>query len=262
MVVRLLRVAFRVLHPQGAFSKKADIGSTQRASELSFSQTPHRPCLAVLGQGTIIDVIHSATATLAVSHRVPNPAQLAGRQRDVSAVIMCGCPGRISKWYKLLPNTLATVGALRRASSQSVARLLDLGMNEVVTCQMSTVEITARIRAVIKPSVGSRVAGDLAPLPSPRRAQIVLYDYFRKHPRRVIGQRELMEQVLGGAHAPDTSLVRVHIAALRKILGGGGHEIRTIRGLGYYYLPSNAETPGAHALLHLETADSLLVRAP
>ncbi len=65
------------------------------------------------------------------------------------------------------------------------------------------------------------------------RVESRLYRYFLKHPGRIVSQRELIESVFGGAHLDDTSLVRVHVAHLRRKLGKAAAPLRTIRGIGY-----------------------------
>jgi DNA-binding response OmpR family regulator len=65
-----------------------------------------------------------------------------------------------------------------------------------------------------------------------------LMEYFTANPARVVGQRELIDNVFGGAHTADTSLVRVHVHKLRRALGPSRDAIRTVPGLGYYFEPA------------------------
>lgn len=63
------------------------------------------------------------------------------------------------------------------------------------------------------------------------RTEFDLLTYLIRHAARVVPKQELIDNVVGGAHACDTSLVRVHIANLRRKLGGG-NAIETVRGRG------------------------------
>ena len=79
-----------------------------------------------------------------------------------------------------------------------------------------------------------------------RRSELKLYAYLRLHAQRVISQSELIEKVFGGAHAYDTSLVRVHVAGLRRKLGLERNNIRTVPGLGYYFDPAGTDAIPTH----------------
>jgi DNA-binding winged helix-turn-helix (wHTH) protein len=48
----------------------------------------------------------------------------------------------------------------------------------------------------------------------------------------VVSRSELLDNVFQGPHAPDTSLVRVHVSHLRRRLGTRA-ALKTIRGRGY-----------------------------
>ena len=52
-------------------------------------------------------------------------------------------------------------------------------------------------------------------------------------PRRVLSRNELIAKVMGPGVIVTTRTIDVHIAAIRKKLGAGGGQIRTIRGVGY-----------------------------
>jgi two-component system KDP operon response regulator KdpE len=200
-----------------------------------------RPLLVVLGAGPTIETIRLALATFAASRHVLRPDQLTAEHAEASAIVVCGLTNRILEWHqlihKIIPHSTVTVGALRRYSSRAVAHLLDSGLKDVINCEMASIEIVARLRSLIRLHV-ARAAQKIDPAaPVLRQSQIRLYDYFRRNPARIIGQRELISEVFGGAHSNDTSLVRVHMAALRKSLGTQRDLIKTIRGLGYCYVP-------------------------
>ena len=67
-----------------------------------------------------------------------------------------------------------------------------------------------------------------------KRSELNLLVYLLSKPEQLISHMELIEGVFGGAHAEDTSLVRVHIHKLRRSLGARGTAIRTVRGFGYW----------------------------
>jgi DNA-binding response OmpR family regulator len=74
------------------------------------------------------------------------------------------------------------------------------------------------------------------PTPEPPelcRGELNLLNYLSRFPGRVVPQEEIIRNVYGGAHAAGTSLVRVHVARLRRQLGDTGPEILTFRGRGY-----------------------------
>ena len=57
--------------------------------------------------------------------------------------------------------------------------------------------------------------------------------YLILHSNRVVSQDELLQQVVHGAVRPDSSSIRVHIANVRRKLGGSADVIRTVRGRGF-----------------------------
>ena len=145
---------------------------------------------------------------------------------DVAGVVTDGTP---------------SIALMSGASDELVARVLDAGFDDVLPSTVSAIEFEARVRAI------QRRRGDGHPLQRPeptvdhcpparvnlRRAEANILEYLTARAGRVVSQRELIEQVLGGIHTSDRSLVRVHVAALRKKLGPARDLIRTIRGRGY-----------------------------
>jgi DNA-binding response OmpR family regulator len=53
------------------------------------------------------------------------------------------------------------------------------------------------------------------------RTQFSIFSYFYENRGRWVTPNELIRHVLGTHHQPDTSLVRVHIHAIRRRLGQG-----------------------------------------
>jgi Transcriptional regulatory protein, C terminal len=113
-----------------------------------------------------------------------------------------------------------------------VAAILDAGFDDVLASGVSAVELAARVRAI-----GRRCRTGPPPQPRPRvalrRAEANILAYLEANADRVVSQRELIERVLGGTHTTDGSLVRVHVASLRKRLGDARGLVRTARGRGY-----------------------------
>jgi DNA-binding response OmpR family regulator len=73
------------------------------------------------------------------------------------------------------------------------------------------------------------------PLALPLR-EFELLRYFMRHRRRVLGQRELLDQIWGPGHTGDPSTLAVHVNRLRNRLGDAGAPadlIQTLRGVGY-----------------------------
>ncbi len=53
---------------------------------------------------------------------------------------------------------------------------------------------------------------------------------------RAVPAEEILKRVIGGAHSVESSLVRVHIANLRRKLGPRRHHLETIRGRGFCFV--------------------------
>jgi DNA-binding response OmpR family regulator len=121
----------------------------------------------------------------------------------------------------------AVVG-LGRDQAEVGAEISDLRFEVVVPARASTVD---HLRAARPGDPASTHLPERATL---RRAEANILAYLAAHADRVVPQREIVERVLGGAHTSDTSLVRVHIASLRKKLGDARGVVRTARGRGYF----------------------------
>ena len=153
--------------------------------------------------------------------------------------------GRVAT--KNLPIIMLTA----RAEETDRIRGLDTGADDYITKPFSTVELMARIRAVlrrIRPglaedtvSVGDitidRVAHtvrrgdqDLHLGPTEYR----LLDHFMQRPGRVFSREQLLDAVWGSDVHVELRTVDVHVGRLRKILKSVGEDpIRTVRSAGY-----------------------------
>jgi DNA-binding response OmpR family regulator len=133
-----------------------------------------------------------------------------------------------------------------------VIHCLDLGAYDVVPDCISTHELFARARAIVARCAADRAGGDARPAHGTgaaitlRRSEARLFEYLVEHADRPVPQSELIANVFGGTHTTDTSLVRVHVAALRRYLGPYSHGLRTLRARGY--LLDSAVVPGRELL--------------
>ena len=138
-----------------------------------------------------------------------------------------------------------------RAEETDRIRGLDTGADDYITKPFSTVELMARIRAVlrrIRPGlsddtiivgditmdrVGHTVKRDGQDLhlgPTEYR----LLDHFMQHPGRVFSREQLLDAVWGTDVYVELRTVEVHVGRLRKILKSVGEDpIRTVRSAGY-----------------------------
>ncbi|HEX3696953.1 MAG TPA: response regulator transcription factor [Polyangia bacterium] len=141
--------------------------------------------------------------------------------------------------------------------SAGVATVLNAGADDVVLAAVPDAELLARVRAVCRRSPGptagqqrfgsivvdptrrgASINGQLVPL---RRAEFRLLSYLLAHADRIVGARELIEDVLGGKHTGDNALLRVHLSQLRRKLGPAGTAIETVRGQGYRLTRASAD---------------------
>ena len=131
-------------------------------------------------------------------------------------------------------------------------RGLDTGADDYVVKPFSMVELTARVRAVlrrIRPgladdriTVGDIVIDRVAHRVKRQGKEVHLgptefrlLDYLMQHPGRVFSREQLLDAVWGSDVYVEARTVDVHIGRLRKALNGGvdGDPIRTVRSAGY-----------------------------
>ena len=77
------------------------------------------------------------------------------------------------------------------------------------------------------------------------RLEFDLLVYLIRRAGRVVGSEELMQQVVQSAYRKESSLIRVHVAHLRKKLGPTAESIVTVRGRGFLF--RNPHTGGSTA---------------
>jgi two-component system response regulator QseB len=135
----------------------------------------------------------------------------------------------------------------RDAVEQRIAGL-DAGADDYLLKPISTAELSARLRALLRRTTGraqSRwVHGALSYDPASRQVQwkgqtveltgreTALLEVLLKHPQKVLSKSQLQEQLYdwsGGE--PESNALEVHIHHLRRKIDPG--IVRTIRGVGY-----------------------------
>ena len=139
-----------------------------------------------------------------------------------------------------------------RGEESDRIRGLDTGADDYVVKPFSMVELTARVRAVmrrIRPALADDriTVGDLVIDRVAHRVkrqgkevhlgptEFRLLDYLMQHPGRVFSREQLLDAVWGSDVYVEARTVDVHIGRLRKALNGAadGDPIRTVRSAGY-----------------------------
>jgi two-component system, OmpR family, phosphate regulon response regulator PhoB len=141
---------------------------------------------------------------------------------------------------------------------------LDAGADDYLTKPFSPSELLARIRAVLrrKAPEAMEVAVQIGPLkidPATRRAsrgdsesgevrlgptEFKLLYFFMAHPERVHSRSQLLDRVWGDHVFIEDRTVDVHMKRLREALAPVqcAHMLETVRGAGYRFTASAAET--------------------
>ena len=124
---------------------------------------------------------------------------------------------------------------------------LDRGADDYVTKPFSAWELAARVRAVLRRTVGVPAASANTVLhpagPSMGRRAGRMLDLFQAHPQKVLYHDELLAHAFGPDFVGDTSLLHDEIRRLRRALGvraGSEGPIRTVKGVGYRFEPATA----------------------
>ena len=139
-----------------------------------------------------------------------------------------------------------------RGEESDRVRGLDTGADDYVVKPFSMIELTARVRAVlrrIRPgladdriTVGDIVIDRVAHRVKRQGKEVHLgptefrlLDYLMQHPGRVFSREQLLDAVWGSDVYVEARTVDVHIGRLRKALNGDvdGDPIRTVRSAGY-----------------------------
>jgi len=186
-------------------------------------------------------------AMIRIAERQPDLVVLDWMLPTVSGIEVCRRLRQRSQ-TRNLPIVMLTA----RGEESDRIRGLDTGADDYVVKPFSMVELTARIRAVlrrIRPGLAEdRVrAGDIVidrVAHRVRRAgaeirlgptEFRLLDYFMQHPGRVFSREQLLNAVWGSDVYVESRTVDVHIGRLRRALTSteGSDPIRTVRSAGY-----------------------------
>ena len=168
---------------------------------------------------------------------------------DTDGLILCRGLRRVTDAYILILTA--------RSDRSQVLVGLESGADDYMTKPFSTLELSARISALLRrprvidpaavaSSDDSVAHGDLLMVPSQRTTELngvqlsltrVEYDLLvalARQPEQLVTRQQLLEQVWGTSWS-DHHLVDVHVANLRRKLrpAGGDVEVLTVRGLGY-----------------------------
>ena len=186
-------------------------------------------------------------ALIAIDERQPDLVVLDWMLPKVSGIEVCRrLRGKAET--RNLPILMLTA----RGEESDRVRGLDTGADDYLTKPFSMVELTARIRAVlrrIRPGLAEDKLrhGDLVVDRVAHRVkrsdrevhlgptEFRLLDYFMQHPGRVFSREQLLDAVWGSDVYVEARTVDVHIGRLRKALNNGAETdpIRTVRSAGY-----------------------------
>ena len=186
-------------------------------------------------------------ALISIDERQPDLVVLDWMLPKVSGIEVC-------RRLRGKPDTrnLPIVMLTARGEESDRVRGLDTGADDYLTKPFSMVELTARIRAVlrrIRPGLAEDKLrhGDLVVDRVAHRVkrsdrevhlgptEFRLLDYFMQHPGRVFSREQLLDAVWGSDVYVEARTVDVHIGRLRKALNTGEESdpIRTVRSAGY-----------------------------
>jgi two-component system, OmpR family, phosphate regulon response regulator PhoB len=162
----------------------------------------------------------------------------------------------LARRLKRDPNTraLPLIMLTARDEEEDKVRGLNVGADDYITKPFSTVELSARIKAVLRRSApltsqevieveGLRLdpgsyrlsVGDRALEIGP--TEFRLLHFFITHPERVYSRSQLIDRVWGDNVYVEERTVDVHIRRLRKSLEPSGHDklVQTVRSVGYRF---------------------------
>lgn len=165
--------------------------------------------LPVIGGATVVAVLRRRRATPVIVGVAESDAAEAARALTAGATACVRKPYRLPEILPLLLATRPDHPAAAPAALRCGALELDDATHEV---RLGCTPVVLPLR------------------------EFELLRYLMRHQRRVIGQRELLDQVWGVGHTGDPSTLAVHVNRIRNRLGDAGAPadlIQTLRGVGY-----------------------------
>lgn len=155
--------------------------------------------------------------------------------------------GVLKRLREFSPNTFVIIASAKGTEYDRV-RGLDLGADDYLAKPFSILEMTSRVKAVLRrrgDSTGEKLAsGDIVldkcgytvtvggGSVRLTRKEYALLEIFLTQPKRVFTREALLERVWGADAAMETRTVDMHIASLRSKLGRAD-VVETVRGFGY-----------------------------
>jgi len=135
-----------------------------------------------------------------------------------------------------------------------IVKGLDNGADDYMTKPFGILELSARVRNLLKRSVTvpespNFIASGSVIIDKETREvaacgekveltlkEFELLSYLMGHQNRVVTRDELLDHIWGYDYDGETRTLDMHIKTLRKKLGDSGRQIKTIRGVGYRFL--------------------------
>jgi two-component system OmpR family response regulator len=163
---------------------------------------------------------------------------------DIDGFDVCRQLRERARWMPILMLTA------REAVADRV-RGLDVGADDYVMKPFNIEELRARVRALVRRSLGERPAvltvGDLTLDPAARTVcrgstsislaakEFAILEYFMRHPAQVISRARFLEHVWDFAGSGDSNIIDVYVRILREKIDRpfGTQSIETVRGAGY-----------------------------
>lgn len=157
-----------------------------------------------------------------------------------------------------------------RDEERDCVAALEVGADDYVTKPLSTRELMARVKAVLRrrtPQLTDDIIeiGGLRFDPAAlrvtangeeielRQTEFRMLHFFMTHPHRTFSRRTLLDEVWGDHIFVEERTVDVHIRRLRRALAPSGHNglIETVRGVGYRFKTDTrpAPTPTLHSAI-------------
>jgi DNA-binding response OmpR family regulator len=188
---------------------------------------------------------------------------LLGRQAPDLIILDLMLPGldgfSLTRWIRAQDDIPIIILTARREESDRIAGL-EMGADDYIVKPFSPQELVSRVRAVLRRTRNTVLAGQEAPLQFPgltidpqtrlvsvREQEIVLtakeFDmlwFLARHPRQVFTRDQLLERVWGGSEYIDPSTVTVHVRRLREKIEAVPSDpahIITVWGVGYKFEP-------------------------